>query len=73
MLNIITDSSSEFTEAEAKEFGIRIVPLTVIFDGKAYLEGVDLNKDEFYKKLTEGEFPHTSQPSTEQLKRRSRR
>ncbi len=68
MLNIITDSSSEFTEEEASALGIRIVPLTVVFDGKAYLEGVELNKDEFYKRLTEGEFSHTSQPSTEQFK-----
>ena len=64
MLQIITDSSAEFTEEEAKELGIQIVPLTVIFGDNAYREGVDMPKDEFYKRLPE-DFPHTSMPSTE--------
>ncbi|MDE6274563.1 MAG: DegV family protein [Clostridiales bacterium] len=68
MLNIITDSSAEFSEEEAKALGLRIIPLTVIFDGTAYLEGVDLEKDKFYERLLAGEFPHTSQPSTEQFR-----
>ena len=64
MLQIITDSSSEISEEEAKELGIQIVPLTVIFGDTAYAEGVDMPKDEFYKRLPQ-EFPHTSMPSTE--------
>ena len=67
MLQIITDSSAEFSEEEARELGIKIVPLTVVFDGTAYLEGVELQKDEFFRRLLSGEFPHTSQPSVEQF------
>ena len=67
MLRIITDSSAEFSEEEAKELGIEIVPLTVVFGGDAYLEGVDMQKDEFFRRLTQDEFPHSSMPSTEQF------
>lgn len=67
MLNIITDSSAEFTEEEAAELGIKVVPLTVVFGETPYSEGKDLTKDEFYRRLLAGEFPHTSQPSAEQF------
>lgn len=67
MLRIITDSSAEFSEEEAKRLGIEIIPLTIVFDKQAYLEGVELSKDEFYQRLLSGEFPRTSQPSIEQF------
>ncbi len=67
MLNIITDSSAEISEEEARALGIKIIPLTVIFGGNAYLEGVELAKDEFYTRLVGGEYPHTSLPSVEQF------
>lgn len=67
MLRIITDSSAEFSEEEAKELWIIIVPLTVVFGDKAYLEGVEMQKDEFFRRLAEDEFPHSSMPSTEQF------
>ena len=65
MLQIITDSSSEISEQEAKELGIQIVPLGIVFNGEAFREGVDLQKDEFYARLVGGEFPKSSMPSTE--------
>ena len=65
MLRIITDSSAEITQEEAAELGIRIVPLSVVFGGESFREGVDLPKDEFYNRLVAGEFPHSSMPSTE--------
>ena len=68
MLQIITDSSAEFTEEEAKELGIQIVPLAVVFGDTAYREGIDMQKDEFYKRLPT-EFPHTSMPSTDDFTR----
>lgn len=67
MLRIITDSSAEISEEEAKNYGIEVVPLTVVFGGTAYLEGVELTKDCFYERLLKGEFPRTSQPSQVQF------
>ena len=67
MLKIITDSSSEISQEEARALGVEVVPLTVVFGGNAYLDGVDLSREEFYKRLLAGEFPHTSQPSEAQF------
>lgn len=63
MYQIITDSSAEFTAEEAAALGIKIVPLAVIFGETEYAEGENLTKEEFYSRLSAGEFPHTSQPS----------
>lgn len=67
MLKIITDSSAEISQEEARALGIEVVPLTVVFGAEAFLDGVELTKEDFYKRLLSGEFPHTSQPSQEQF------
>lgn len=64
-INIITDSSSDITQQEAKELEVTVIPLGITFDGEMYKDGVNLTTDEFYKKLTTGgKLPTTSQPST---------
>ncbi len=68
MIKIITDSSANISQEEAKELGITVLPLGVSFGAEAYLDGKDLSTDEFYEKLTSSkEFPHTSQLSREEL------
>ena len=61
MVRIITDSSTLFTEAEAKEMGIDVLPLCVTIGA---LEGRDLQIDmqDFYKRIAEGGIPMSSQP-----------
>ncbi len=67
MLHIITDSSSEIMPWEAEELGVKVIPLTIVFGEEAYLDGVEMEKDEFYRRLIGGEFPHTAQPSPAQF------
>lgn len=67
MLHIITDSSAELSEEEATALSVEVIPLTIVFDKQAYLEGAELSKDEFYQRLISGEFPRTSQPSLTQF------
>ena len=67
MLKIITDSTSEITQEEAAALGIEVIPITIVFGENAYLEGVELSKDEFYARLLSGKFPHTAQPSPAQF------
>lgn len=69
VLKIVTDSSSELTEREARLLGAELVPLTVVMGGRAYREGVDLSKREFYEALAAGEAPKTSQPAAEDFYR----
>lgn len=63
-IRIITDSTSDISLEQAKDMGVTIVPLKVIFSDKEYKEGIEITIDGFYKKLAEAEkLPTTSQPS----------
>lgn len=64
MIRFLVDTGSDYLPKEMEEKGIEFVPLQVLIGEKNYLDGVDLNRDEFYRLLLEGEvFPKTSQPS----------
>lgn len=60
---IVTDSNSGIFPEEGKKLGIFILPMPVILDGKEYFEGVDLDHQEFYRRLEEGADASTSQPA----------
>ena len=62
MLKIITDSSTLYTEDEARKLGFESVPLNVSIGD---LEGRDLQVDmkDFYDRIKKGEIPRSSQPS----------
>ncbi|MEN6482600.1 MAG: DegV family protein, partial [Anaerolineaceae bacterium] len=63
-ISIITDSTCDIPEAWKQEYEISIVPLTIVFSDRQYLDGVDLTAEEFYKRLpTEKQVPTTSQPT----------
>ena len=64
MIRILLDSSADFTAEEAKKHNMELVPINITMNGKNYLDGIDITKDEFYELLTTtGEFPMTAQPS----------
>ena len=51
------------------QYDIEVVPLTVILDGKEYKDGIDITKEDFYKKLREENiYPKTSQATYAQFK-----
>lgn len=63
-MKILTDSTSDYTREEAKQFDIDIVPLKVIINGQEYKDRIDIQAEEFYEKLVNSEeLPTTSQPS----------
>ena len=61
MVQIITDSSTLFTEEDAKKMGIEVLPLCVNIGD---LEGRDLQIDmqDFYNRIAQGGVPKSSQP-----------
>jgi fatty acid kinase fatty acid binding subunit len=65
MISICTDSNSQLTPELAARLGIAVVPLPIRVDGREYLEGVDLDVDDFYAAWDDGRTPRisTSQPS----------
>jgi DegV family protein with EDD domain len=61
---IVTDSTADLPPDLAALRAITVVPLTLNFDGKALLDGVDIRPDEFYRRLhSVTTHPTTSQPS----------
>lgn len=59
MIRILTDSASDIEQNEFS--GITVIPLTVTIDGEDFRDGIDLNKDEFYRRLeTSDTMPVTS-------------
>ncbi len=63
-VKIVTDSTADLPTEVAQEFGITVVPLHIHFGHEVYEDGVNISKDEFYRRLTsEPELPKTSAPS----------
>ncbi len=60
---VITDSNSGITQSEAKELGIRVVPMPFYINGDLFLEDITLTQEEFYQRLGEEADISTSQPS----------
>lgn len=59
----MTDSSVQLTSEEIKKYNITVVPLTITIDGQSYVDGVDITRSDFVKKMNAAKnLPKTSQP-----------
>ncbi len=66
-VTVITDSNSGITQGQAKELGIRVVPMPFFVNEETYLEDISMNQKEFYEYLEKGADVTTSQPAPETL------
>lgn len=62
---VITDSNSGITQSQAKETGIKVIPMPFMINEEEFFEDINLTQDEFYNRLEEGADISTSQPSPE--------
>lgn len=61
-IQIIVDSAADFEDAAAREHGLTVIPMKILFADGEYLDGVSLSRQAFYQKLVESEtVPQTSQ------------
>jgi len=62
----VTDSTADLPPETVEELGITVVPLHVFFGEEAYVDGVTITQDEFYRRLTAhgAPTPTTSAPSS---------
>jgi DegV family protein with EDD domain len=68
-INIVTDSTSEISQEEAKSLGITVIPLHVEIEGKDYIDGVTISNKEFFSYLrTAKVLPRTSAINPEAFK-----
>lgn len=67
-VRIVTDSTADISPELAAEYGIEVLPLSVIVGDRVYLDGVDLTPSEFYPLLKSSPvLPTTSQVSPGQF------
>jgi DegV family protein with EDD domain len=65
-IRIVTDSTCDLPEATVAEYGITVVPLYINFGDQSYLDGVELSRQEFYKRLPDCDpLPTTAVPGPE--------
>ncbi|HBF6132268.1 TPA: DegV family protein [Clostridioides difficile] len=68
-IKLVCDSLCDIPDEISEKDYIEIVPLTVIFNDREYIEGVDIKKEEFYKKVKEiKQIPKTSQATYMEFK-----
>lgn len=69
MIKIVCDSMSDIPREIVKKYDIEVLPLTVIFNGVEYTDGIDITNKEFYRMLRETDImPKTSQVTYAQFK-----
>jgi len=67
-VRIVTDSTADLAPETARELGVSVVPLTVIFGEESFLEGIDMSTELFYERLVNSkELPTTAAPSAGQF------
>lgn len=60
MIAILTDSTCDIPDALIRQHGITVIPHTVIWGDQLYLDRVDLQPEEFYRRLVQ----HPQRPTT---------
>ncbi|MFZ5918905.1 MAG: DegV family protein [Chloroflexota bacterium] len=65
-IQVVTDSTADLPTQTAKDYNITVVPLYINIEGKSYLDGVELSRQEFYQRLPDLKSPPlTSAPGPE--------
>jgi len=61
---IVTDSTAYFEPGERERLGIHVVPLDIHLGGNKFLDAIDLDTDELFRRLSySGGFPTSSPPA----------
>lgn len=64
MIKVFVDSGSSIKQHEKEKYDVEILPLKILMKDKEYLDGIDLEINDFYDMLiNEKIFPKTSLPS----------
>ena len=72
-VRIVTDSASDLPESACEEFDIEVVPLTIRFGSREYVDRQELSADAFWRELeTSSVLPETAAPSVGAFEERFR-
>ena len=68
-IRIITDSTSEISQVQAKVFNIDVMPMTIIFGDETFIDGINLSNKEFYEHMRASDkLPKTSLINSEMFR-----
>ncbi len=66
---IVTDSTAYIPSELLAKYNITVTPVLVVWGNESYRDGIDIQPDEFYKRLASSKVsPTTSQPSIADMK-----
>ncbi len=69
-IKIVTDSTCDLPEAIIQRYGITVVPLFIHFGTIDYRDGVDISREEFYRRLPQSfPLPTTAAPGPDIFKK----
>lgn len=61
---LVTDSTCDIPKEWIQQYAITVVPLSIVFGDRQYLDGIELSAEAFYQRLpNESQHPSTSQPT----------
>ncbi len=67
---IITDSTAYFEPGDVKDLGIHVVPLNIHLGSEMFLEGVEIDTDELFRRVSYGApYPTSSPPDATAFER----
>ena len=66
-IGIATDTNSSISRQKAQEYGVYLLPMPVIVDGKEHFEGIDITNAQLYEAMKQHKELSSSQPSPGQL------
>lgn len=68
-IGIVTDSTCDLPREVIEAHGIRVVPMYIHTEGESYLDGVDMTREEFYRRLPDLDpAPTTAAPGPEKFR-----
>ena len=65
-LGIVTDSTCDIPQSLVEQHELEVIPCILVIDGKEYVDGKDITREEFYRQLpafTAAQQPTTAAPS----------
>lgn len=66
MIQIITDSMSDITQADSKKHHVQVLAQNILFGDESFIDGITIDIETFYNKLsTAAQLPKTSQVAPE--------
>ena len=63
MVRIVSDTSTLYSTAQAREAGFDVSPLSVTINGETYREFDEISSEEFVSIINQGHMPTSSQPA----------